>query len=304
MELLAYHRLYSLAWDGDPDSSRRFRRILRPLLAALVILGIALPLLPVPQPSPLESRVPQRLAQIMLQSEPKPRPAPLVKVAPVRHTPVPVPARRLAPAPVRERIAHERAQRSIDEVRDQLAALRRQMNVAPLQTRNLSGAVGAAAHAERSLLTARAGESSGGITSAHFSRGFGTGAGSLRGHDATAVTSSILSGSVDARHPSAGAGGSAGRSAEEIAMVFDRNKGAIYALYDRALRRNPMLQGKLVLQFTISPGGVVTRCRVVSSDLHDPALEREIVARVLLFHFAPEKVDPTTATKPIDFFPA
>jgi protein TonB len=302
MDLVAYHRLYSLAWDGDPESSRRFRRILRPLLVALVILGIALPLLPVPRPSPLESRVPQRLAQIMLQSEPKPRPAPLVKVVPVRRAVVP--ARRTAPAPVRERIAHERAQRSIDEVRDQLAALRQQMNVAPLETRNLSGAVGAASHAERSLLTARAGASSGGITSAHFSRGFGTGAGSLRGHEATAVTSSILSGGVDARHPSAGTGGSAGRSAEEIAMVFDRNKGAIYALYDRALRQNPMLQGKLVLQFTISPGGVVTRCRVVSSDLHDPALEREIVARVLLFHFAPEKVDPTTATKPIDFFPA
>jgi hypothetical protein len=49
---------------------------------------------------------------------------------------------------------------------------------------------------------------------------------------------------------------------------------------------------------------VVTRCRIVSSELHDPALEREIVARVMLFRFAPEKVDPTTATKPIDFFPA
>lgn len=87
-------------------------------------------------------------------------------------------------------------------------------------------------------------------------------------------------------------------------MIFDRNKGAIYALYERALRMNPMLQGKLVLEFTIAPSGVVTRCRIVSSELHDPALEREIVARVMLFRFQPEKVGPTTATKPIDFFPA
>jgi periplasmic protein TonB len=86
--------------------------------------------------------------------------------------------------------------------------------------------------------------------------------------------------------------------------VFDRNKGAIYALYERALRVNPMLQGKLVLEFTIAPNGVVTRCRVISSDLHDPSLERAIVARVMLFRFEPEKVDPTTTTKPIDFFPA
>jgi TonB family protein len=109
---------------------------------------------------------------------------------------------------------------------------------------------------------------------------------------------------LNARSPSSDRGGTAGRSEEEIAMVFDRNKGAIYALYQRALRVNPMLQGKLVLEFTIAPSGVVTRCRIVSSELHDPALEREIVARVMLFRFQPEKVDPTTATKPIDFFPA
>jgi TonB family protein len=137
-----------------------------------------------------------------------------------------------------------------------------------------------------------------------MSRGFGGGAGSLHGPDAAKVTSSIMQSGLNARSPSSGRGGTAGRSEEEIAMVFDRNKGAIYALYQRALRVNPMLQGKLVLEFTIAPSGVVTRCRIVSSELHDPALEREIVARVMLFRFEPEKVDPTTATKPIDFFPA
>jgi TonB family protein len=137
-----------------------------------------------------------------------------------------------------------------------------------------------------------------------MSRGFGGGAGSLHGPDAAKVTSAIMQSGLNAHSPSAGRGGGAGRSEEEIAVVFDRNKGAIYALYQRALRMNPMLQGKLVLEFTIAPSGVVTRCRLVSSELHDPALEREIVARVMLFRFEPEKVDPTTATKPIDFFPA
>jgi TonB family protein len=208
------------------------------------------------------------------------------------------------PAPERADVARARAERSIDKFKDQLAELRQQMADMPQETKNLTGAVGAQSHAERSLITARAGEGSAGITAAPMSRGFGGGAGSLRGPDAAKVTSSILQSGLNAHSPSSGRGGSAGRSAEEIAMVFDRNKGAIYALYERALRTNPMLQGKLVLEFTISPSGVVTRCRVVSSELHDPALEREIVARVMLFRFEPEKVDPTTATKPIDFFPA
>ena len=85
--------------------------------------------------------------------------------------------------------------------------------------------------------------------------------------------------------------------------MFDRNKGAIYALYSRALREQPELQGKLVLEFTIAPTGEVTMCRVVSSELNDPELESKIVARVRLFHFEAKDVESITTTKPIDFFP-
>src|SRR6185312_3276671 len=103
------------------------------------------------------------------------------------------------------------------------------------------------------LITARAGEGSAGITSAPMSRGFGGGACSLHGPEAAKVTSSIMQSGLNAHSPSPGRGGAAGRSEEEIATVFDRNTGAIYALYERALRVNPTLQGKLVLQFTIAP---------------------------------------------------
>ena len=299
MALAAYHRVYELAWDGDPESSRRFRRILRTLLIIVAICGVAIPLLPTPAPTVEETAVPPQLARIMIEQKLKPPPPkPITKPKVTRPAKEPV-----RPAPERTDLARERAQRSIDKFKDQLAALRQTMADTPEETKNLTGVVGAQSHAERSLITAQAGEASTGITSAPMSRGFGGGAGSLHGTDAARVTSSIMQSGLNA-HSSSGRGGAAGRSEEEIALVFDRNKGAIYALYQRALRTNPMLQGKLVLEFTIAASGEVTRCRVVSSELHDPALEREIVARVMLFRFAPEKVDPTTATKPIDFFPA
>jgi TonB family protein len=301
MTLATYHRLYELAWDGDPESSRRFRRILRILLVIMAILGILFPLLPTPAPTAVETEIPPQLARIMIEKlQPPAPPKPTVKP---RVTPR-VAKEAVRPAPERTDVARARAERSIDKFKDQLADLRQQMADMPDETKNLTGEVHAQSHAERSLITARAGEASTGITAAPMSRGFGGGAGSLHGPDAARVTSSIMQSGLNARTPGTGRGGSAGRSAEEIATVFDRNKGAIYALYERALRMNPMLQGKLVLEFTIAPSGVVTRCRIVSSELHDPALEREIVARVMLFRFAPEKVDPTTATKPIDFFPA
>ena len=302
MSLATYHRLYELAWDGDPESSRRFRRILRTLLVIVAILGVLFPLLPTPAPTAVETEIPPQLARIMIEKL-KP-PAPPKPIAKPKVTPKPATKEAARPVPERADLARERAERSIDKFKDQLAELRQQMADTPQETRNLTGAVGAQSHAERSLITARAGEGSAGITSAPMSRGFGGGAGSLHGPDATRVTSSIMQSGLNARSPSAGRGGTGGRSEEEIAMIFDRNKGAIYALYERALRINPTLQGKLVLEFTIAPGGAVTRCRIVSSELHDPALEREIVARVMLFRFQPEKVGPTTATKPIDFFPA
>ena len=101
-----------------------------------------------------------------------------------------------------------------------------------------------------------------------------------------------------------GTSAKAARTREEIELVFDKNKSAIYALYSRALRENPALQGKVVLEVTIAPSGEVTECRVVASELGDPDLERKLVARVRMFRFEERDVAVMTTTKPIDFFPA
>ena len=157
---------------------------------------------------------------------------------------------------------------------------------------------------ERSLITSKVGTSSGGINTASLSRGYGGGAGSLTGHTTTQVTSTVLDGQNDDNVRRGAGNGKASRSEEEIALIFDRNKGAIYALYTRALRDKPELQGKLVLELTISPDGEVTRCAVISSELNDSELERKLVARVKLFRFEAKDVGTITVTKPIDFFPA
>jgi len=306
MVIAPYYREFELPWEGDPESSRRFRRILRVMLIVFLVLGILFPLLPTPKRTAAESEVPQRLARVMIENKPKPPPPPppipkeLQKPKIEEKKPIPLP-------PVdRKQLAHEKAQKRLNQVKDELADLREQMDLTPLsQTKNLSGAVGADSHAERALITSKVGAGSGGITSANSSRGFGTGAGSLTGHDTTSVTSSIARSGLDARGPQrTGSSGKAARSREEIELVFDRNKGAIYSLYSRALRVKPELQGKLVLEFTIAPTGEVTMCRIVSSELNDPELEQKIIARVRLFHFDAKDVESITTTKPIDFFPA
>ena len=75
-------------------------------------------------------------------------------------------------------------------------------------------------------------------------------------------------------------------------------------MYNRALRRDPTLQGKVVLELTIDPSGVVSNCKILSSELNDPDLERKLIQRVKLFKFEAKDVATVTTTKPIDFFPA
>jgi TonB family protein len=261
-------------------------------------------LLPNPKPTAAETEVPQRIAQVMIEEKPKPPPPP---PKPVEEKPKIVPEKKVPVTPPvdQKQVAHEKAQKQVNQFKDELADLRQQMDLTPLQTKNLSGAVGADSHAERSLITSKVGTGSAGITSANSSRGFGTGAGSLTGHDTTSVTSSIARSGLNGSNPTrSGGSGKASRTAEEIATIFDRNKGAIYAIYNRATRSNPELQGKLVLEFTIAPSGDVTMCRVVSTELKDDELERKIISLVKLFHFEAKDVETITTTKPIDFFPA
>jgi len=152
------------------------------------------------------------------------------------------------------------------------------------------------------MITSKAGKSSGGINTATMSRN--TGGSGLAGHESTQVSSTVagLGAGPAVRRPTASDLPS--RSREEIEMVFDKNKGAIYALYNRALRRDPTLQGKLVLKLTIEPSGAVSFCEIVSSEVEDDQLLRKLVKRIKLFRFDAKDVAPITTTKPIDFFPA
>ena len=299
MLMAPYYRNYQLAWESDPEEQERFRRLLLGGLALLLLFSIALAFIHIPAPKlSAEEAIPPRLARLMVPEKPKPPPVippkPEVK-------PEPKPAETPKPVDTRKKMEQSAQMRAI---KDQLADLREQVDVTPLQARNLTGTVGAESKSERSLISSKVGSGSTAVVSADSSRGFGAGAGSLNGHDTAGVTSRLAASMAQSKVERSGQSGKAARSPEEIELVFDKNKGAIYALYSRALRENPELQGKLVLEFTIAPSGDVTMCRVVSSELKDDDLERKIVARVKLFKFEARDVEPITTTKPIEFFPA
>lgn len=313
--LAPYYRLYDLPWSPTEEMERRFRKVLRNAFVLFAVVAVLVPFLPTAERVQVHApEIPARIVKLIIEQEaplpvrPKPEEKPPAPAPPERLQPQSQPQARPHPSqqPVRSPDAREKAQQAgLLQLRDQLADLR-DSRVADkvAMSSDLTGSVGEATRSERSLITAKVGTSSGGIDTAALSRGYGGGAGPLQGHATTQVTSAVLAAQAEDRVQRAAGDARASRSEEEIALVFDRNKGAIYALYTRALRDRPDLQGKLVLELTIAPGGEVTDCRVVSSELDDTELERRLVARVKMFRFEAKDVGSITVTKPIDFFPA
>ncbi|RLJ21764.1 hypothetical protein DJ031_02435 [bacterium endosymbiont of Escarpia laminata] len=156
---------------------------------------------------------------------------------------------------------------------------------------------------ERSLVTAGASRGSDGIDTAKLSRD--TGSQGLSGRKTTQVRSAVQgNGSGGSRAKKVAKDYSAQRTEEEVQLVFDRNKGALYSIYNRALRKNPSLMGKMLLEITIAPSGKVTTCRLLSSELENRKLERKLLARIRMFDFGSKEVETTVVSYPIDFLPS
>lgn len=311
---LPYYREYDLPWTLGSDQDKKFRRVLGTVFLVLGVLSLVWPFIPVPEPDPYDvTQIPPRIAQLLLEERPlPPPPPPKVKeaepdnsepeqVVEVEKEPEPVP--QPEPVPDREEIAREQAQAAFLPFADDLADLvDNELLNQVADNRTLSASVGGAVRNERSMITSKVGATSGGINTASLSRN--TGGTRIAGRTTTRVDSSVAGIGPAGGARRSGSSGKASRSREEIELVFDKNKGAIFALYNRALRRDPTLEGKLVLRLTIDPSGIVSFCEIVSSELDDEELERKLVQRVRMFRFAAKDVEPITTTKPIDFFPA
>jgi TonB family protein len=296
--LAPFYRRFELPWEPSEERDRAFKKLLRILLIVATLLAILIAVLPKRETEKLKKEeLKERVAQLIVEKPkpPPPPPPPPEEKKPEPEKPKPTEKPTEKPKPnVRNQgmlaLADELA-----ELRDQNLDLKDPQMKTPVED----------ARSERNLITSQAGRASGGINTANLARGFGGGAGEIGTHTQTAVSHGAgLDPNAGGRVQRTGTSGKSSRAREEVEIVFDRNKGALYALYGRALRDQPELQGKLVLEFTIAPTGEITMCRVVSSELNDPELEKKIVARVRLIRFKPADVEPLTVSKPIDFFPA
>lgn len=306
-----------LQWQPDRQARDFYRLWLLICLVLAVSLALVLSLIEVPPKERVTREdIPERVARFMVDrpklkppepiEQDQPKPLPVVEPKPLVERERPRSDTR-APVTEEQRAAREQAQRS------GLLALGQQLD-GLMDTSDVDAMVDT--------------EGSGGAQSGTSAAGYGDGdlasvAGRRGASDVEAVSiesdGPMLArreiASVEVPDQASGNGdgdrldrregfAETGRTDEEVSLVFDRNKGMLYSLYNRARRKTPGLQGRLVLEVTIAPSGEVTNVAIVSSELNSQNLEQRIKSRVFQFRFSSKQAETITIIYPIEFLPS
>ena len=303
-----------LPWSSNPRDAQRFRRILALLLTLLLLAMIIIPLVQVPE---LEresiEKVPQQVARFIVEHQtiapPKlPSPPAPVKPKELDQKKTPTKARAKKQHKSEQLSAKEVAQKHISSFSSSLA----QISALPAVPKTLKIITSSSPQKTSDI-------ASGSLNTGKMSTRIHAGSSTLTIAKASKMGTPQALSSAPLQRASTSLGpnkqGTAAkkderdkrirRSRENIQKIFDSNKGAIYAIYNRALRSNPDLEGKVVFKLVISPNGKVTQCEIGSSNLNAPKLERKLVARIKLFEFgAIENVEVWRDSFYLDFIPA
>ena len=323
-EDLAPHTLI-MPWARGQEEDRRYRKSLGSSLAAALVMGLLVGSIAIPiADKPKEIELPERMAKLVREQLPPPKPVP----EPVFEEEIPEPEEPEEPE-VAEELPDEVVPESVEEpkvaaaeepdikeqvkskgllaFRDSFASRSSLRPSAQLgsQARLSTAGEDKVGRPTRSMVTTNAPGSSGGINLADISRDVGGGGPGMGGVAVSRVASSIGSGGDGFSDRPLAGGAMAGRTDEEIQIVFDRYKAALYRLYNRELRKNPTLRGQIIIKLTIEPDGSVSFCALQSSDMDAPTLADQVVQRVSTFDFgAKEDIAAVTIIYPIDFLPA
>ncbi len=71
-----------------------------------------------------------------------------------------------------------------------------------------------------------------------------------------------------------------GRSQESVQGVVLKHNKSIQYCYERELKRNPTLKGKIAIRFTITPQGTIKKVSIVTSTLNNRKIEQCVLSRV------------------------
>lgn len=310
-----------MPWARSSSEDWRYRWSLVFTLVAAVAAVYAISLVSIPvDERPKQAQLPERMARLVREErEPPPPPQPVEEpVEEEEEIPEPEPETEVAEeqtpqetpdtevAVLSEQEVKEKVRtQGILAFRDSFASRASLRTTAQLGAQARVRDIGddASDRPQRSMVTSNAPGLGTGINLGDISRDAGGGGSAVADVEVARVTSSIDTDGAVARPQASTA--LAGRTDEDIQIVFDRYKSSLYRLYNRELRRDPRLRGQIVIKLTIEANGSVSSCELQSSNMNAPQLVQQVIDRVLTFDFGPmDDVAAVTIIYPIDFMPA
>ena len=328
----SYYEQLALGWSPATKNSKPVILITSLFVVTLLALAVFMSMLKVPE-KPREARqaIPERIANFLLEKkkvEPKkPPPKPLVKARP---KPKPKPEVKKTVKKVQTKDPEKPLTKTEKKAREKaetsgLLALSSELSDL-MDTDDISSMIGSkvksgsadstqVATTDQNLLIADAGKGSGGVSDSNHTT-MTNGVTALENRKITRIEQTLVDASVSGKtktktktkiktDKSKKQTRNAGvRSEESITLVFDKNKGKLYTIYNRARRKDPGLKGKVILQITIAPSGNVVKVSVVSSELDNTKLEKGLIGRIKQFNFGAQNVEEITVTYPIEFLPS
>lgn len=305
-----------LPWEQDEQREAAFKRTLKRLAIPLLLLFVVVPWLPTFDTGLEMEEETVKRTQVLLDPIEPPEPEPVTpeppppskpKPKPVEPTaaPTPKPQPAAAPAPqpepdTRESVADSQG---MDELSNQLSAVRNAANVASMQRKNLSNNEGGeVARTERARLgremTTR---SNGTVVDESVMQSDIT---ALSAHQAAEVEGVDMD-SMPASNQRSHLSGQAGqRDMESIRRKLEQAKGNVYALYQRALQEDPNLTGEFTFKLVIEPNGSISQLTLLVSELGMNDLEQQILARIEQVDFGAMPVPPTVVEYRFVFLPS
>jgi TonB family protein len=100
------------------------------------------------------------------------------------------------------------------------------------------------------------------------------------------------------------ASSNAKRDNSAINVVVASHKASIRMSYEKYLKRDPALAGKVTVRFTISASGSVTAVTIMENTTNNGELEQEIIRKVRMWRFETIPEGDVTVTYPFVFTPA
>ncbi|MDH5369879.1 MAG: TonB family protein [Gammaproteobacteria bacterium] len=295
-----YHNEPVFPWSST-EHDESFKRITKRVLIVFIFFSLIIPWLPSPEVKNKQlKQVSPHLAKLITQKrlqKPKPPKVKGIKKKTIKNN-------------VKKKVTKEKQNKAKKKAQssglvamsNDIQGLQNMFNMSslelnkplkstPHQTKNTK---------QESVLNTNAKQSSGGINTSKFSRN--TDSTDLAQRKVSKVSSNIGNSVTNIARRSQTDKNT--RGLEELTLVFDKYKGALQSIYQRALRKDPTLQGKVVFELTINASGKVTKCIIISSELRSKPLEKRLISRVKSFRFAAKNVATITVTMPIDLLPS